>query len=172
MYSFNLLVSCLWGAHHKARYEAIRLLRGVGDGEPKVERTAAKGVLGVNTTLDSREAVRRLRECCLVDPSILQFTMKWIPIDLWIHTDLPSHKEGVSKLKGMIELGERWRLTVEKRRYTAMHKIEIIKELAALIDEKVDLKNPDKILRIEIIGRYAGISILRPEDVLSAAKPF
>jgi len=62
-------------------------------------------------------------------------------------------------------------MTVEKRRYTRYHKIEIIKELAELIDKKVDLENPDKILRIEIIGKYAGLALLKPKDVFSATKP-
>jgi tRNA acetyltransferase TAN1 len=172
MYSFNLLVSCPWNVHREARHEVIRLLRGIGDRNPEVGQTAAKGVLGVNTSLDSHRAVREIRECCLVDPSILRFTLKWVPIDLWTNSDLISLKEGVSKLKGMIRPGERWRITVEKRRYTAMHKLEIIKEIATLVDEKVDLRNPDKILRIEIIGKNAGISVLYPADVLSAAKPF
>jgi tRNA acetyltransferase TAN1 len=63
-------------------------------------------------------------------------------------------------------------MTVEKRRYSQHHKIEIIRELADLIDEKVDLENPEKILRVDIIGRYAGISVLRPQDIFSVSKPY
>ncbi len=61
---------------------------------------------------------------------------------------------------------------MEKRRYTVHHKVEIIEKLAELIDETVDLEKPDKILRIDIIGKYAGLSILTPQDIFSAAKPF
>jgi tRNA acetyltransferase TAN1 len=61
-------------------------------------------------------------------------------------------------------------MIVEKRRYTRYHKIEIIEKVAELINEKVDLKNPDKILHIEIIGKYAGISLLTPRDTFSVAK--
>ena len=173
MYSFNILVSCLWGYQQRARFEALRLLRGVGEEKPKVGKTLARGVLGVNiTTLNNREVVKRLKEAVMVDPSILRFTMKWVPIDLWVNSDLPSLKEGVERLRGIIGAGERWRLTLEKRRYTEMHKIEIIRELAELIDEKVDLENPDNILRVEIIGKYAGLAVLLPEDVLSATKPY
>ena len=52
------------------------------------------------------------------------------------------------------------------------HKIDIIRVLADLIDEKVDLENPDRILRIDVIGRYAGLGVLAPRDVFSLAKPY
>lgn len=60
-------------------------------------------------------------------------------------------------------------MNVEKRRYTLYHKIDIIRELAQLINEKVDLENPDKIVRIDIIGKYAGVSVLTPKDVFSVS---
>jgi tRNA(Ser,Leu) C12 N-acetylase TAN1 len=43
----------------------------------------------------------------------------------------------------------------------------IIKNIAELIDEKIDLKNPDNILRIALIGKYAEISILKSSDIFS-----
>jgi len=73
-------------------------------------------------------------------------------------------------IKEKIHEGEKWRMTLEKRRYTRYHKIEIIKDLAELIQEKVDLKNPDKIVRIDIIGKYAAISVLSPNEIFSTTK--
>ena len=80
-------------------------------------------------------------------------------------------RDAVKVLRNKIRAGEKWRMTMEKRRYTRYSKIEIITALAELIDEKVDLKNPDKILRVEIIGRYAGFSVLTPQDIFSVSKP-
>jgi tRNA acetyltransferase TAN1 len=85
---------------------------------------------------------------------------------------MDSMKEGVTELREKIHEGDKWRMTVEKRRYSRYHKIGIIRELANLIEEEVDLENPDKILRIEIIGKYAGISVLIPQDIFSVAKPY
>ena len=53
-------------------------------------------------------------------------------------------------------------MKVHKRRYTLHHSIEIIHELAELIDEKVDLENPDKIVRIDVLENNAGISVGPP----------
>jgi tRNA acetyltransferase TAN1 len=79
-------------------------------------------------------------------------------------------RKAVEQLKTEIHAGEKWRITLEKRRFTKYHTIEIIKNIAELIDEKVDLKNPDKILHINIIGKYAGISILKPNDTFSTSQ--
>ena len=172
MYDFNLLVSCSWSAYKRAREEILEILRRLGDEEPLVKRTAARGIIGVRTKIDSREVIQKLRALFDEDPLLLQHTLKWVPIDLWTSSTLDSMKEGVTRLKSKIHAGERWRMTVEKRRYTRYHKIDLIRALADLIDEEVDLENPDKILQIEIIGKYAGFSVLTPQDIFSVAKPY
>jgi tRNA acetyltransferase TAN1 len=171
MYDFNLLVSYSWGVYGRAKREIVQVLEMLGDEGSVVKRTIAEGIIGVKTSLDSREVVRRLQRLFNEDPFVLQYTLKWVPVDLWTLSDMDSMKEAVRKLKNGIREGERWRMTVEKRRYSQHHKIEIIRELADLIEEKVDLENPEKILRVDIIGRYAGISILTPQEVFSVAKP-
>lgn len=170
MYDFNLLVSCSWGAYGRTKDEIMRILRTLGDEDPIVRRTPAAGIIGVKTHLDAREVVHGLRRLFEEDPSLLLHTSKWVPIDLWTHSEMESMKEAVTELGKKIYADEKWRMTVEKRRYTQYHKIEIIRELAELIDKKVDLENPDKILRIDIIGKYAGMSLLKPKDVFSATK--
>jgi len=171
MYDFNFLISFPWGLYRRAKEEIMHILKTLGDEKPLVKPTIAEGIIGVKTRLDPREAVQGIRMLFDRDPLIFQHTLKWVPVDLWTHSDMESMKEAVIKLRNKIQAGERWRMTVEKRRYTQYHKIEIIRELANLIDEKVDLENPDKILRIDIIGKYAGMSVLTPQDVFSIAKP-
>jgi len=171
IYDFNLLVSCSWGAYGKAKKEIVQVLEMLGDESPFVKRTIAEGIIGVKTELNSREVVYGLRRLFDEDPFIFQYTLKWVPVDLWTFSDMDSMKEGVRKLRNRILAGERWRMTVEKRRYNLHHNIEVIKELADLIDEKVDLENPEKILRVDIIERYSGISVLKSTDIFSVAKP-
>jgi len=172
MYDFSLLVSCSWGAYTEAKEEIMTVLMALGDEKPIVKRTFAEGIMGVKTCLDPREVIRGLRALFKKDPLLFQHTLKWVPVDLWTYSDMDSMKEAVVALRNKIQAGERWRMTVEKRRYTRYHKIEIIRELADLIDENVDLKNPDKILRIDVLGKYAGISVLTPQEIFSVAKPF
>ena len=172
IYDYNILVSCSWGDYRRAQEEIIQILDVLGDESPVVRRTFAQGIIGVRTRLDSRLVISRLRELFNDDPMTLQYTLKWVPVDLWTRSDMESMKEGIRRLKSRIDVGETWRMTVEKRRYNQYHKTEIIEELAQLIEEKVDLENPEKILRIDIIGKYAEISVLAPRDVFSVATPY
>lgn len=165
-----MLISCPWTETGRAKRETLYFLGLLGDDSPLVQRTLARGVIGAKTKLDSRSATRSLASIFIKDHTAFRFTFKWVPVDHWVSSDLESLKEAVIKIKEEIKPNETWRLTVEKRRYTSYHKIDIIKELAEHIEAKVDLKNPSKILRIDIIGKYAGVSVLLPGDVFSTTK--
>lgn len=170
MYDFNLIISYPWPFVGRARNEIVHFLRILGDEDPIVERTLARGIIGVKTNLDSRDVARQLSALFNEDPSRFQYTLKWVPVDMWTNSDIESMKKAVESVKDKIRPGERWRLTVEKRRYTMHHTTDIIRTLAELIDEKVDLKNPDKILRVDIIGKYAGVSVLSPSEIFSTTR--
>jgi len=170
MYDFNLLVSCPWPFVGEARREIACFLRLLGDEKPAIELTVARGIIGVKTRLDSREVIKELRVLFSQDPKRFQYTSKWIPVDLWTDSDIESMRKAVEPVKGKIKHGERWRMIVERRRYTLYHKIDIITALAELIEEKVDLTNPDKILRIDIIGKFVGVSVVLPCEFFSMTK--
>lgn len=170
MYDFNLIVSCPWTETGRAKREIFHFLKLLGDDNPVVQRTWARGIIGAKTHLDPRSVARALASLFEKDVGAFRFTLKWVPVDVWVGSDLESMKEAVNKVKDRIKPDETWRMTVEKRRYTLHHKIDIIKDLAVLIDAKVDLSNPKKILRIDIIGKYAGVSVLQPDEVFSTTK--
>ncbi len=170
MYDFNLLVSCSWSAYRKAKKEILQVLGLLGDEQPFVKPTLAQGIIGVKTSLDPKQVVKELQKLFNDGQFVFEYTFKWVPLGVWTFSDIESMKEAVVRLRDKIQPGERWRITLEKRRYTLHHKIDIIRELAELIDEKVDLEKPDKILRVDIIGKYAGFSVLSPRDVFSTTK--
>ncbi len=167
----NLLVSCPWRAHGRARGEILKILGRLGDPRPVVARTAVPGLLAVQTTLDPRAVTRELRALLARDPLVLQHTVKWVPIDRWTSADPESLQEAVRRLRERIRPGERWRLTVEKRRYTRHHTAEIIAMLAGLIQGPVDLEHPDRIVRVDIVGSDAAVSVLAPGEIVSIGKP-
>jgi len=163
------LVSC--GENCFAAIGEVKdLLSKFGDAEAVVERTKARGIIGVKTKLDAREVIRLVRSEFKANPLSINFAVKWLPIDKWCKADIDEMKKAVIELRENIKHSERWMMEVEKRRYTEMHREEIIKELASLIEEKVDLKNPDKILHVEIIDGYAGFAVLKPDEFFSIAK--
>ncbi|MBW2979173.1 hypothetical protein DRZ77_01985 [Candidatus Woesearchaeota archaeon] len=166
MYVYNLLISCGWNCF-AAIGEVKDLLNKFGDAEAIVEQTKARGIIGVKTKLDAREVIKLVRKEFKANPLSINFAVKWLPIDRWCKADINEMKKVVIELKELINHGERWMMEVEKRRYTEMHKKEIIEELASLIGEKVDLENPDKILHVEIINGYAGFAVLKPDEIFS-----
>jgi tRNA acetyltransferase TAN1 len=167
LYDFNLLVSYGWGSWNSARREVLSLLGTFGDTRPSIGRTLAKGVAGVRTSLNNRLVIGSLAEAFQLDPSLVKYTPKWTPIDLWCEATTESMKKSLASLKDNVGRNERWMMHVEKRRFTALHKVEIIKELADLIDSKVDLEDPDKIVWIELLGNQAGMSVVRPKEIFS-----
>jgi tRNA(Ser,Leu) C12 N-acetylase TAN1 len=171
LFDVNLLVSSSWRGLRAARREIRELLRALGDERPTIERTLAKGIIGVRTSLEPRAVIRELRAIFERDPGRFQFTSKWAPIDLWAGSDLASLGQAVTRLRERIGKGETWRMTVEKRRYTRHHRIEVITALAQLIDERVDLTHPDKIVKIDLIGDRAALAVLKPEEIFSVSRP-
>ena len=141
MYDYNLLVSYGEDQYSGARSEVLTLLKSLGDSKPRVERTLARGIIGVKTSLNPFNVVHGLRSLFREKPEIFTFCLKWVPVELWSFSDMESMKMAVKQLRGRIDESETWRMTVEKRRYTLFHKSEIIRELVALINRKVDLEN-------------------------------
>ncbi len=172
VYSYNLLVSWRWGKFFPARTEIITVLSNMSDNLPIVRRTIAQGIAGVKTSLDPRKVISGLYGLYMQDPTHFSYTSKWVPIDCWTCSDLDSMESVIANMKYKIGKDERWMMLVEKRRYTKYHKIDIIKRLADQIDGKVDLRNPEKVIRIEIIGKNAGISVIKPDAIFSIAKAF
>ena len=66
---------------------------------------------------------------------------------------------------------EKWKIDIMRHDYHKHDMSELIKELTEPVDRKcVDLKNPEKIIRVEIIRSKAGVSLLKPEEILSVSK--
>ncbi len=166
---FNLLISTARGNEAEACSEAWFLLGEVGDREALVDRTEVTGLVVAKTKLDPFEAIRGLRNILRERPEEFRYILKVIPIEMVVRTKLERIRDAVRRLAPKISEGETFRVTVEKR-HTKLPTMEIIKVAAADIDRKVNLENPDKIVLIEVLGRLTGISIIKPDDILSVVK--
>jgi tRNA(Ser,Leu) C12 N-acetylase TAN1 len=121
----------------------------------------------VRTNLDPREAIRRLRALRSSAPGAFRFTYKWVPVDLWSAHDVASLREAVTRLRHRIAPRERWRITVERRARGCAPAPEIIAAVADLVEAKVDLVHPDKVLLIEVFDASAALAVVAPDEVLS-----
>jgi protein-L-isoaspartate(D-aspartate) O-methyltransferase len=167
---FNLLVSTLPLAPGRARREIVMRVRELTGSAPDVIEPMARGILAVKIALDAREAVHRLRELCVRNPRAFRYTVKWVPVDRWARPELPAMKEAIAELRQKIAPGETWRMTVARRAgSTRLDPTEVITSLATLIDARVDLNHPDKIVLVQLFDHRVSCSIVAPSEMLSVA---
>jgi len=167
----NLLVTFDSMNYREARAEVIDALREVGEAHPLFLPSAVGGVFMVKVDTDPKETMLKLDALCRADPSRFRFTYHWIPIERWCPSTIEEMAGVIKEFAERIKPDERWRMEIHKRFYGAFHTNELIEKLAQHVDRpKVDLKNPQKTIRIEIIAREAGLSLLEPKEHLSVNK--
>lgn len=169
-YDFNILVSCIRNRERNAVLEVEDLIGNVvGDNLVEVEVTGIRSLVVAKTSLEPRETIERLRASAIEDPWRFQYTLKYVPIDVAVPTELKSIVSASESIIPRILKNETFRITCA-RRHSQLHCAEVIKSVAALIDRKVDLENPNKVLQIEILGEWTGLAVLEGHDVLSLSK--
>lgn len=166
---FNLLATTSRGNEREACAELAFLFKEVGDSAMRIDRSGVAGLIVAKTFLDPFGAVEKLRKILVERPYEFRYTLRIIPIEKVVRTDLEEIRQAATELSSKIEENETFRVTVEKR-FTAIHAQSIIEAAAANIKQKVKLTKPDKILLVEVVGGLTGISILKPDDVLSVMK--
>jgi tRNA(Ser,Leu) C12 N-acetylase TAN1 len=168
----DLLVSYSWHQFFRAKNEIVHLLHRFGDLEPEVEKSSVWGIAIVHSGLDNRQVIQQCRQLFDAEPQAFQWAVKWLPVDYWCHTDLASIKQTIDEhIKQQIGENQTWGMKVKKRRWGKYHTIEIIHVLAAGIDTKVDLNNPDRLIWVDVVGRRTAVSLLASEDVFTLNLP-
>ncbi len=166
---FNLLVTTARGSEEDACSEIWYLMGEIGDAALKVERTGITGLIAAKTVLDPLEVVEKFRQILKERPYEFRYSLRIIPIEKVVRTDLDEIQRATVELSSKIAQNESFRVTVEKRFSSTPTKV-IIEAAATVIEHRVDLNHPDKIVLIEVVGGLTGISILKPNEILSAVK--
>lgn len=144
-------------------------LRAIGDPEPKVSRSRIKGIVMAETTLDPIDAIIKLREHMESEVKRYDKLFRIFPIVARVPTEIEAIVEEVQRQAGVIEEGQKFRITLEKRE-TEIRSLEIIEPVAAVIERDVDLKNPDWVILIEVMGKMTGVSVMPPVGMLNVQK--
>jgi len=166
---FNLIISCARGMESDACSEAWFLLGEIGDKDPKVEKTEISGLIIAKTSLDPFRAVHKLREMLKRSPEEFRYIFRVIPLQAVIPTRVELIEKVAAELSKRIGEKETFRVTVKKR-HTELSTKKIIEAVAKHIDRKVNLEKPDKIVLIEVMGKVTGVSVIKPDDILSVVK--
>jgi tRNA acetyltransferase TAN1 len=166
---FNLLATTSRGYESHAISELRFLFEKIGDNTASIERTGISGLIAIKTRIDAFEVIRQFRVILHQRPYEFRFTLRVVPVEKVVPTDLDQIQQIVDELGSKINENETFRVTVEKR-FTKAHSKDIIEKLATNIKRKVDLTSPDKVILIEVVGGLTGVSIINPDDVLSVLK--
>jgi tRNA acetyltransferase TAN1 len=141
----------------------------LGDATAMVGKTGIRGLVAAKTSLNPCEVIEKFRAILQVRPYEFRYALRIIPIERVVPNDLNEIKRAASELAANIGENETFRVTVEKR-FTSLHSQEFIEAAATAIERKVDLKNPDKILLIEVVAGLTGMSLITPNHVLAVVK--
>jgi tRNA acetyltransferase TAN1 len=166
---FNLLITTSRGNEEDACSEIWYLLGEIGDSAAKVDKTGITGLIAAKSAFDPFKVVEKLRQILKERPYEFRYTLRVIPIEKVVRTDLGEIERTVTELASKIKENESFRVTVEKR-FTDMSTKDIIEAAAANVERKVDLSSPDKIILVEVVGGLTGISVIKPKQILVVTK--
>ncbi len=167
--NFNLLATTSRGNEDDACSELWYLLGQIGDSASTVDKTGVTGLIVAKTAFNPFEVIEKFRKILRERPYEFRYTLRIIPIEKVVRTDLGEIQRAATELNSKIGENETFRVTVEKR-FTETPTRDLIEAAAANIERKVDLNKPDKILLIEVIGGLTGISVIKPDDILYVMK--
>ena len=165
----NLIVTCARHLENETKEELKDILNEFGDPQAEITITKMSGILTCHTSLDPIETVRKLREMILDEPWSIRYSLRIIPIQETVKTDISEIERKVAEVSNKVLHDETYRISIEKRNSDISGQ-EIISKIAKKIKNKVSLEFPDKVVLIEILGNVTGISILKKTDVLSLEK--
>lgn len=172
-FNYNLIISTPRNFETDALAELDFLIHQVfPENKLNYGKTIVNGLIWGNLLdVDPVVAVHRIKDYVNEKGFVLQYLLKFVPIQKVMVTDFDEIEKYVLSQVDQIRDEEKYKIIVNKRRIHN-EKIEIIEKIAKNINKKVDLDHPDKIIRLEIIGKYTGISILKEDDVFSIGKKF
>ncbi len=166
---FNILVSSARGNEAEANHEIRYLLGELGDKSATTDYAPVSGLTVAKTILNPVKAVPKLRPVLKYRPWQFRYILKVKPVEEVVPCDISSIGTAVVNRAKKVGVDETFRVSVEKRQ-SSISSREIIDAVASKVPRKVELRNPDKIVLIEIIGRMAGVSIISPGDILGIEK--
>ena len=169
MKEFNLLVSSARGTEAEENYEMRYLLRELGDPAPTTDFAPVSGLTVAKTVLDPVRVISGLRPILKYRPWQFRYILKVKPVQQVVPCDIPAIGAAVVDRAKNVKQDETFRVSIEKRRNRVSSK-EIIDAVASKVPRKVELRNPDKIVLVEVIGNIAGVSIISPKSILGIEK--
>jgi tRNA acetyltransferase TAN1 len=147
-------------------YEMLYLLKeALGDQTAAAVKTGIRGLIVARTALNPCEVIEKFKAIIHERPYEFRYALRIIPVEKVVPTELEAIGAAAAELAGGMGENESFRVTVEKR-FTTLHSKDIVEAVAAKISQRVDLDSPDRVLLVEVVGKFTGVSLIKPELIL------
>jgi tRNA acetyltransferase TAN1 len=138
-----------------------------GDTDVKISSSNISGIVMGYSSKDTLGFPAFLREKLRDTPWEVRYLLRFIPIEKVVPSDMENIRDLSKSLLERLETSDTVKILVEKR-HTNLKSIDLINEIGPFIKAKVNLTNPEWLLVIEIVGKYAGISLVRHDMIFSS----
>ena len=171
---FNLLVSTAADFEEDCFNEVWYHLFALGDEAPVFVRLYIPGLIGVQSKIDARKFIEYLKQEALKKGlNYFKFIFKVIPIDLIVLTEqeeiITKSREFLDPNQNVLKEQDTFRIKIV-RRFTELKADDLIRSIAKEVRNKVDLKMPNWELRVEILRKITGISLLKGDEIFEPKK--
>jgi len=138
-----------------------------GDTYPIISGIQFPGLVTAFTNIEPKKVIYKIKKILEKNPKFFQFILKIVPIDFICETDTKTIKNIIQEnYKEFINERDTFKITLKRRKHEKIERSNFIEEIAKNIDNKVNLENPDKVIRIEILGSISGVSILKKNEII------
>lgn len=165
--NFNLLISTSRYNETKACAELWFTLLMCGDKYPIISRLAFPGLITALTEVDAKIVIRKIRKILKNDPHFYQYILKIVPIDFVCESNTKKLTNLIQNhYKTYIKDKDSFKIVLNRRKHEKIERNATIERVTKGINNKVDLENPDKVIRIEVLGNFSGVSFLGKKDII------
>ncbi len=138
-----------------------------GDTYPIISRLTFPGLITALTEIDAKAVIRKIRKILKENPYFFQYILKIIPIDFVCETNTKILAHLIQDhYKTFIKERDSFKIILNRRKHEKIERNTLIERIAAGIHNKVDLENPDKVIRIEVFGNFSGVSFLQKKEII------
>jgi len=138
-----------------------------GDIYPIISKLSFSGLIGALSNIEAKKIIHTIQQILKRNPNFFQFILKIIPIDYICETKIKVMSNLIHENhKKFMNEGDSFKIVLKRRKHEGIERDNLIDRIASGIDYKVDLENPDIVIRIEVLGNYCGISFLAPNDII------
>tara|TARA_Y100000310_G_C20674459_1_gene812153 strand:- start:1797 stop:2309 length:513 start_codon:yes stop_codon:yes gene_type:complete len=164
----NLLISYNPNRRVSAEREIENVFQQIKE-RPKFLNSTHPGVFKLRVR-DPKAVVKKLNRLHQRKPDQFKVTCHYTPLDKWCKSSIKEMQRQVRKYDKVIKNKENWKMDLKKRRHRSRSNAVIMKLTQVINKENVDLTSPKKVIRVELLGKDAGISLLSKGEFLNAAK--